>query len=270
MDGREIRFQRLMGDGHAVLVAFDHGMFRGPVEGMVDLPGLVEKINPSIDAVLLSPGMIRHCYRIFSRPKRPLAVMRLNWTTIHQVGGAASGEVLAGATCCAPADAVHEGADIALVSLSLGRDPAQNAAAVDHFAQLTHASHAVGIPVIGEFVPAGHEDLDEERTRSAVLTGSRIVAELGADVVKTYYTPRFDEVCSACPVPVLAVAAEKLPTQEAALELADRAISSGAGGVVFGRNALQVPVAFTFQAALCDVVKGEMSVARALKEYSLD
>jgi DhnA family fructose-bisphosphate aldolase class Ia len=259
-----------MGAGHAVVVAFDHGLFRGPVEGMANLPALLEKINPSIDAVSLSPGMLRHCWAMFSRPKQPLAVVRLNWTTIHRPGGAAEEAFLTAATCCEPAAGLREGMDLALVALSLAGEPQQDTAAVENFARLVSASHELGIPVIGEYVPAGHEELDDDRKREAVAAGSRIAAELGADVVKTHYTPRFEEVCSACPVPVLAVSAEKMPTQQESLELARRAIDSGAGGVVFGRNALQVPVPFTFQAALCDVVKGEMSVARALKEYSLD
>ena len=61
MDGREIRLRRLMGDGRAVVIAFDHGLFDGPIPAMEDLPATAAtaataaKVNPVIDAVLLAP-----------------------------------------------------------------------------------------------------------------------------------------------------------------------------------------------------------------------
>ena len=83
LDGREIRLRRLMGDGRAVIIAIDHGLFDGPIPGMENLPATAERINPVVDAVLLAPGMIRHCGSVFAGPKRPLAVVRLNWNTVY-------------------------------------------------------------------------------------------------------------------------------------------------------------------------------------------
>ncbi len=57
-DGRQLRLQRLIGDGHAVVIACDHGLFDGPIPCMEDLPATVEKINPIVDAVLLAPRAI--------------------------------------------------------------------------------------------------------------------------------------------------------------------------------------------------------------------
>ena len=58
LDGRGIRLQRLMGDGRAVIVAIDHGLFDGPIAGMEDLPATAARINPAVNAVLLAPGML--------------------------------------------------------------------------------------------------------------------------------------------------------------------------------------------------------------------
>ena len=49
---------------------------------MEDLPATAAQINPLVDAVLLAPGMLRHC-GIFAGTKRPLAVVRLNWNTVY-------------------------------------------------------------------------------------------------------------------------------------------------------------------------------------------
>ena len=268
LDGRGIRLQRLMGDGHAVVVAIDHGLFDGPISGMEDLPVTAAKISPAVDAVLLAPGMLRHCSQPFAGPKRPLAMVRLNWNTVYcfKLGYTRARSV----TSYDPLDALHEGMDIALVSLTLQTgDEERDAANVENFSKLTNACHALGIPVVGEYFPADHTNLSPAQFHENVLLGSRVVAELGADAIKTFCTHNIREVTAACPVPVFGLGAEKLPTQAEALLLAQRAVEEGASGVVFGRNAIQVPNPFAFQAALCDVVKGGRSAADACREHQL-
>jgi DhnA family fructose-bisphosphate aldolase class Ia len=68
---------------------------------------------------------------------------------------------------------------------------------------------------------------------------------------------------------VFGLGAEKLPTQCEALELAAAQVAAGAGGVVFGTNAIQVPQPFEFQAALCDVVKKKAKVDDVILKYNL-
>lgn len=269
MDGREMRLQRLMGDGHAVVVAIDHGLFDGPIPGMENLPATAARINPVVDAVLLAPGMLRHCHAVFDRPKRPLAIVRLNWNTVYcfKLGYHAARSVHS----YEPLDALREGMDVALVSLTLqtGQEE-RDAQNVEVFSRLTNACHALGIPVVGEYFPANHARMTAEELHADVLLGARIVAELGADAIKTFHTCRFAEVTGACPVPTFGLGAEKLPTQAAALELAAREVADGAGGVVFGRNAIQVADPWNFQAALCDVVKRNAAVSSVLNKYGLD
>ncbi|HBA29051.1 MAG TPA: 3-hydroxy-5-phosphonooxypentane-2,4-dione thiolase LsrF, partial [Parabacteroides goldsteinii] len=67
---------------------------------------------------------------------------------------------------------------------------------------------------------------------------SRICAENGANIVKTYYCEGFEKVVAACPVPVVIAGGKKLPELEA-LELCYKAINDGAAGVDMGRNVFQ-------------------------------
>jgi 3-hydroxy-5-phosphonooxypentane-2,4-dione thiolase len=268
-DGRAIRIGRLLGDGRAVVIAVDHGLFDGPIPGMEDLPATVEKINPAVDAVLLAPGMLRHCHAIFARPKRPLAIVRLNWNTVYCFGlGYAKAQSV---HAYDPASALRAGMDIALVSLTLRTgDELRDAANVEVFAKLTAACHELGIPVVGEYFPTNVPALAPQQLHKDVLLGSRIVAELGADLIKTFFTCDFEAVTGSCPVPVLGLGAERLPTEREAIELAAREVAAGAGGVVFGRNAIQVPDPARFQAALCDVVKWGKTPDEAVREYGLE
>lgn len=146
--------------------------------------------------------------------------------------------------------------DIALVSLTLQTgNEERDAKNVEVFSKLTNACHCLGIPVIGEYFPTGHAEMTPQELHDDVLIGSRIVAELGADAIKTFYTNAFGAVAASCPVPVFGLGAERLPSQRDALLLAQHEVEDGASGVVFGRNAVQVADPFAFQAALCDVVK---------------
>jgi len=77
-----------------------------------------------------------------------------------------------------------------------------------------------------------------ERTPRYFKLATRIVAEMGANLVKTYYCDNFDEVVSACPVPIVVAGGKKLPEKEA-LEMAYHAINEGAHGLDMGRNIFQ-------------------------------
>ncbi len=269
MDGREIRLKRLFGDGRAVIIAMDHGMFDGPIAGMGDLPVTARKINPNVDAVLLSPGMLRRCCDLFAGSRRPLAVVRLNWNSVYCFGWDYCDAVSAGA--CGVLDGLREGMDLPLASLTLRTgDEERDARNVSIFAELAAEAHELGLPVIGEYFPTGHLEMAPEELHENVLVGTRITAELGADAIKTFYTCDFQQVTRTCPVPVLGLGAERLPTQREALELAAAEVRDGAGGVVFGRNAIQVPDPRAFQAALMDVVKKGEEVDEAIREHGLE
>jgi len=52
-----MRLNRFFSNGeNAVVVAIDHGMFDGPLPGMINMPEVVKKIDAGVDAVLLAPG----------------------------------------------------------------------------------------------------------------------------------------------------------------------------------------------------------------------
>lgn len=268
MDARAIRLKRMFGDNRAVVIAIDHGMFDGPIPGMEDLPVTAKAVNPEVDAVLLAPGMLRHCSSIFARRHSPLAVVRLNWNTVYCFHW--NYRKARSVSCYGVEQAVREGMDVALVSLTLQTgDEERDAANVEIFSRLVTECHALGIPVIGEYFPTGHADMTPQQLHDDIRIGSRIVAELGADTIKTFSTKDFRAVTSTCPIPVLGLGAEKLPTQLAALELAARIVEAGGGGVVFGRNAIQVVDPHAFQSALCEVVRDNASPQNTAAKYKL-
>jgi len=94
------------------------------------------------------------------------------------------------------------------------------------------------------------------RDAKYMALASRIAAELGARIVKTYYVDDFEKVVDTCPVPIVIAGGKKIPEAEA-LEMAHNAIQAGAVGVDMGRNIFQSedPVAM-IQAVKSVVHKG--------------
>lgn len=93
---------------------------------------------------------------------------------------------------------------------------------LDNLSKAVNYGIRYSIPVMG-VVAVGKQ---MERTDRFFKLATRILAELE----ETYYCENFEEVVSACPVPVVVAGGRKLPEHEA-LKLAYNSISQGARGV---------------------------------------
>ena len=91
---------------------------------------------------------------------------------------------------------------------------------------------------------------------------SRIAAENGANIVKTYYCDGFEKVVAACPVPVVIAGGKKLP------ELCYKAISEGASGVDMGRNVFQSEAPAAMIQAVHAVVHENLKPEQALELFN--
>lgn len=264
-----MRLNRLFSKGdNAVVVAIDHGEFDGPLPGMINMPEVVKKVDAGVSAVLLSPGMLGHCGHAFDYKGAPMPMVRLNWSTVYCFHWNYNDANTVPAI--SPSDAVAAGADVVLISLTLNTgSEARDAANVEVFCKLVNKAKKVGVPIVGEFFPTHCDKLSKEEMHKQVFSSCRIVAELGADLIKTFYTYKFNEVTESVPIPVLGLGAEKTPKQIQALELAEKIVQGGGRGVVFGRNAIQVADPAAFQRALCDVVQKGVAAKDAVKGYGL-
>jgi DhnA family fructose-bisphosphate aldolase class Ia len=267
--GEAIRLQRLFDGGqNVVIVAIDHGLYNGPRPGFENLAPIVDRLRAA-DAILTSPGMVAHVKSVFEHRGAPALIVRLNWGTQYatQWGYSESRSV----PMISAAQAVSLGADIVLVGMSIKTgSEAVDAENVAEVARCVAQKREVGVPIIGEVYPAGHEDVAPEARHEQISIGCRIVAELGADLVKTFYTgDRFAEIVRSTPVPVLALGSKKAPREIDALELAAAAVRDGARGVVFGRNVIQAADPERFLDALQDVVKNGADPAAAAAKHRL-
>jgi len=134
---------------------------------------------------------------------------------------------------------------------------------VHNMTRLIDAGYRCGIPVLG--VTAVGREL--KRDSRYLGLACRIIAELGAQVVKTYYCePGFEDVTAGCPVPVVMAGGKKLPELEA-LQMAHKAVQQGAAGVDMGRNIFQSDSPAAMLRAIRAVVHENMIPRDALELY---
>jgi DhnA family fructose-bisphosphate aldolase class Ia len=139
------------------------------------------------------------------------------------------------------------GADAVLMMLILGDNDygsmQQAAKSIDYY-------HSLSIPVIVEILAGDYSRLHELDVQRS---GARIGAEIGADVMKVFYTEQFEQVVQGCPVPVIMAGGEKGPDM---LSIAKTAVAAGVKGFAFGRNIIQHENPVEFIGQLNTVLRG--------------
>ena len=260
---------KLFSTGPAMVVAIDHGMFDGPIRGIDDVSEIAKKILPEIDAVLLSPGMFSDIgTQLCGHRYAPLAITRINWSTVYCF----SWDYHSGDTVMAftPRQALKIGSQMVLISLSLQTGSQErDAHNIEVFTKLCNQAHDLGIPVIGEYFPVDDEKMPEDEMFEEIKLGCRILYELGADAIKTFYTKDFEQVVSSCPLPILSLGGKRLLTDLKVLQYAQQQIESGSAGIVFGRNIFQSEKPLALQKALLEVVKNKISPEKVVVKYNL-
>src|SRR6201985_905934 len=121
---------------------------------------------------------------------------------------------------------------------------------IHNMTKLVDAGLRVGMPVMGVTAVGKAMVRDAKYFRLAC----RIIAELGAQYVKTYYVEDgFETITASCPVPIVMAGGKKLPELDA-LPMAFNARQQGAAGVDMGRNIFQSEAPQAMLAAINAVV----------------
>ena len=136
------------------------------------------------------------------------------------------------------------------------------------FSEVVRQKEKLGIPLIGECYVVEHGEKTNQQVHDKVKRISRIMSELGADLIKTFYTGnKFHEVIENTPVPVFTIGADKLNTDLAVLKKAYDSVQQGASGIIFGRNIFMAKNPQTLTKALNDVINGGLNPKEAAGKY---
>jgi len=211
--------------GRTVMLAVDHGYFQGPTTGLERIDLSIVPLMPQCDALFCTRGVLRSL--IPAESQKPMVLRASGGPSILREE--LSDEQIA----MDMDDAVRLNAAGVGIQVFIGGE--HETRSVHNMTRLVDAGLRVGMPVMG--VTAVGKDM--VRDAKYFRLACRIIAELGAQYVKTYYVEKdFETVTASCPVPIVMAGGKKLPELEA-LEMAYRAVSEGAAGVDMGRNIFQ-------------------------------
>ncbi|WP_282946882.1 3-hydroxy-5-phosphonooxypentane-2,4-dione thiolase [Cellulomonas endometrii] len=239
-------------DGRTVMLAFDHGYFQGPTSGLERVDLSIVPLAPYADALMATRGIIRSV--IPPGAGNPLVVRASGGPSVLK-------ELSDERVAMDMEDAVRIDAAAVAVQVFVG-GPFETRS-VHNLTTLVDGGMRYGVPVVG--VTA----VGKELTRDAryLRLATRMIAELGAQVVKTYYCDTdFETVTASCPVPVIMAGGKKLPVLDA-LTMAHLAVSQGAAGVDMGRNIFQRQDPVAMIQAVRAVVHGDAKPAEAADLY---
>lgn len=248
--GMQNRLSRILDPrtGRTVMLAFDHGYFQGPTSGLERIDLNIAPLGEQADALMCTRGSLRT-----SIPPATRAGLVLRASGGPSILTELSDEHIA----MAMDDAVRVNADAVAVQVFVGGE--HESRSIRNLTTLVDQGYGAGVPVLG--VTA----VGKELTRDARYLGlaTRIIAELGAQLVKTYYCEDgFEDVVAGCPVPVIMAGGKKLPELDA-LTMASNAVRAGAAGVDMGRNIFQSSDPGAMMSAVRAVVHDDLDPADA-------
>jgi putative autoinducer-2 (AI-2) aldolase len=249
--GMANRLSRLMPGGKCFFMPIDHGYFQGPTRGLEKPGETVKPLLPYVDALFCTRGVLRSV--IDPSGSKPI-VLRVS-------GGASMvGKDLANEEITTSVEEIIR-VNAAAVGVSVFIGSEYEKETLGNLASLVNACEGYGIPVMA--ITAVGREMDKRESRYLALA-CRIVAELGAKVVKTYWCEEhFDKVVNGCPVPVIMAGGPKCETELEVLEFVHDGISKGAVGINLGRNVWQSPHPVAMARALRAIVHDNASVQQA-------
>jgi len=253
--GMKNRLEQLIPDGKCFFMPIDHGYFQGPTH-CLEKPGeTIDPLIPYFDALFVTRGVLRSA--ICPAINKPI-ILRVS-----------------GGTSMAGKDLANEG-----ITTSIEEIIRVNAAAVGvsvfigseyehqtlmNLTKLVNECENYGIPVMA--VTAVGKELEKRDARYLGLA-TRICAELGARIVKTYWCENFDKIVKGCPVPVVIAGGPKCETESEVFKFVHDGMQKGAIGVNLGRNVWQSPHPVAMAAALRAIIHDNASVKKAQEIFN--
>jgi len=243
-------------NGRTIMLAFDHGYFQGPTTGLERVDQTILPLEPYCDCLMLTRGIQRSV--IPASTQKAIALRASGGTSMVSPMEEWEGEIEDGSTtkkiklqrpgfeplsnestALTMEEAIRLNASVLAVQVFIGS--AYERQSLKNMTDLVDAANRYGIAVMG-VVAVGRA---MARNAQYFRLATRIMAELGAHLVKCYHTDEdFDTITSCCPVPIVIAGGKKRPELDA-LRMAYEACEQGASGVDMGRNIFQsdAPVA---------------------------
>ncbi len=247
-------------DGRSVIIALDHGSIVGPMEGIIDPSAVVrECVKAKVDGILTTKGFVDASLDEWDRPTSLVLRLSGGFTVL---GGKFQEEMVV-----EPETAVAYGASCAAITVKFGHEREgdfirQASLAID-------SCHRLGLPVMLEAMAKGTIRGKEfaPHDPEAIRMVARMGSEIGADLIKTYYTgsiESFARVVEGCPVPIVILGGAKTDSVREVFQTIHDSLEAGGRGIAMGRNIWAFGKTGAMIEAVNGLVHGRWGVDKAL------
>ncbi|MEM3448580.1 MAG: 2-amino-3,7-dideoxy-D-threo-hept-6-ulosonate synthase [Nitrososphaerota archaeon] len=235
--GKKIRMQSVFReDGRTVIVALDHGGIAGPLSGIENPTFTIkEVVEGGADAILTTRGFVQRSEEAWRRSAGIIMRLSGGFTILR---GKFEEELISTVEA-----ALRFGACGVAVTVKFGHEREgefiRNASTVSDQCELW------GVPLMIEAMAQGSaygKPLSGPADPVGISMAARMAQELGADIIKTYYTgspETFANVVTGCPVPIVILGGEKTENDEQLFQNILESLQAGGAGVAIGRNIWQ-------------------------------
>ncbi len=252
--GMKDRLSRIFSpeDGNTVMLAFDHGYMMGSTAGLERLDLSIPSLANYADCLMGTRGAIRTC--VPPTMNKAIALRCTSGSSVLQDDMSHEDLVLD------IQEAVRMNASCMAIQTFIGASgQEQTIKAVNEAVNLgtRYSIPTMGVVAVGKQM---------ERTDKFFFLATRMLAEFGVQIIKTYYCDSLEKVAAASPVPLVIAGGKKLPENEA-LTLTYRSMQAGARGVDMGRNIFQAEDPVAMIQAVREIVHGGLDDAKAYECY---
>ncbi len=257
--GKKIRIERIVNrqSGNTVIVPMDHGVSMGPIEGLKDMPKIINAVaEGGANAVVIHKGIVPFGHRGYGKDVG--LIVHLSGST--SLSPDPNEKVLV----CSVEEAIKLGADAVSVHINVGSKTEAKQFRI--LGEISKECMEWGMPLLAMMYPRG--DGIDQFSEKAVSLAARVGAELGADIVKTNFTgdvESFKRVTEGCPIPVVVAGGPKMGSEEEILKMVEMAMEANARGVAIGRNVFQAANPTKMTRAISMIVHENASSREALE-----
>ena len=267
--GKSSRIDTLFNSNdNAFVVAFDHGILMGPIDGIKDIESSVSKVvQGGPDAIQVTPPIAKVVSENFLGRNSPSLIARLDTSNLWR----SSPEPKSGyyTDLFSVKDAVRLNAQAVVTYLLVGFENDQDEAYnLKILSKIAHEAHDYGMPLIIE--PLGiAKGYQAVRDKDVISLAVRMATEVGADLLKVDYTgdkSSFREILDSTTCPVMIRGGPKTKTLADSLQMVSDSLEIGANGIVFGRNIWQSDNPTKITKVYSDFVHNNIDINEALKQ----
>lgn len=258
--GKRIRMGRIFGkDGRALMLAVNHGLYMGPINGIQSVDALIkESLSAGIDSLTVNKGIaMQFGAQLAGQTALILKVTsRTKYFEPYEQPIATVDE------------AIRLGAEAIAIGLSLCDNREDDSVALT--AEYVREADRFGIPTVAHSYPNGNRiDNAQRYCVDAVGYATRAAQELGIDIIKTFWTgsaKTFEKIVQiGSPAKVVLSGGPKCETLEACFDMTYQCIQAGASGITYGRNIWQSPYPAAVIRGLHAIVHANSTVREALE-----